>query len=116
MHFISVDSSLPLMDEIGRRALTNAFIHFAKETGRKRRFLYNAAMDSYETPEFRSTCYDDEDPVESAIRHPIPKCPSAPNIHHHKLYHSSTLPAMTLTLASVSASASSCQSQQLRPH
>ena len=104
------------MDEIGRRALTNAFIHFAKETGRRRRFLYNPAMDAFETPEFRSTGYDDEDPVESAIRHPIPKCPSAPNIQHHKLYHSSTLPAMTLTLASVSASASSCQSQQVRAY
>jgi hypothetical protein len=46
-HFFSVDSSLPLMDEIGRRALTNAFIHFAKETGRKRRFLYNPVTGIY---------------------------------------------------------------------
>jgi len=55
----------------------------------------------------RSGCEEDD----FDIRHPIPKCPSAPNIHHHKLYHSSTLPAMTITPAS--ASASSCQSQQV---
>ncbi len=101
------------MDEIGRRALTDAFIHFAKETGRRRRFLYNPAMDAFASPEFRSSCYEDESYPEDSVRHAIPKCPSAPNIHHHKLYHSSTLPAMTVTLASVSASASSCQSQQV---
>jgi hypothetical protein len=48
--FFSVDSSLPLMDEIGRRALTDAFIHFAKETGRRKRFLYNPAMDAFASP------------------------------------------------------------------
>ena len=101
------------MDEIGRRALTDAFIHFAKETGRRRRFLYNPAMDAFASPEFRSSCYEDESYPEDSVRHAIPKCPSAPNIHHHKLYHSSTLPAMTVTLASISASASSCQSQQV---
>jgi hypothetical protein len=69
-------------------------------------------MDAFEIPDFRSTCYEDDDD-DAGVRPPIPKCPSAPNIHHHKLYHSSTLPAMTLTLASVSASASSCQSQQV---
>ena len=55
LFLFSVDSSLPLMDEIGRRALTDAFIHFAKETGRRKRFLYNnPAMDAFASPGFKN--------------------------------------------------------------
>ena len=36
-----MEPGLALMDEIGRRALTDAFIHFTKETAKTHRFLYN---------------------------------------------------------------------------
>ena len=36
-----MEPGLALMDEIGRRALTDAFIHFTKEAAKTHRFLYN---------------------------------------------------------------------------
>ena len=36
-----IEPGLALMDEIGRRALTDAFMRFTKEAAKTHRFLYN---------------------------------------------------------------------------
>ena len=40
-----MEPGLALMDEIGRRALTDAFIRFTRETAKTHRFLYNPKFD-----------------------------------------------------------------------
>ena len=41
-----IEPGLALMDEIGRRALTDAFIRFTRETAKTHRFLYNPKFDN----------------------------------------------------------------------
>lgn len=58
------------MDEIGRQALTNAFINFIRDTT-------NPAA-------YRDSLIYEDVPHED-LKTGIQKCPSAPNIAHHKL-------------------------------
>jgi hypothetical protein len=88
-----MEPGLALMDEIGRRALTNAFINFIRNTSDP-----SAYRDSLIYDQVRVTNVDEtyngryEDEYEDRHRHRprhhhsgIPKCPSAPDIAHHKL-------------------------------
>ena len=107
------------MDEIGRRALTDAFIRFTKETAKTHRFLYNPKEGDpnlgspIETTGLETGTevgggkknLDLEEDLEEDLQSPgMPKCPSAPNIHQHKLYQ--PVPSMLVTPASAAIAAS----------
>jgi hypothetical protein len=54
------EPGLALMDEIGRRALTDAFIRFTKETAKTHRFLYNP----------NNADFSLGSPIENPLQHP----------------------------------------------
>ena len=114
-----IEPGLALMDEIGRRALTDAFIRFTKETAKTHRFLYNpkegdpnlgspieaTGLEAEVSGARKKTLgeLDIEEDLEEDLQSPgMPKCPSAPNIHQHKLYQ--PVPSMLVTPASIPAS------------
>ncbi|XP_059089353.1 uncharacterized protein LOC131885344 [Tigriopus californicus] len=85
------EPGLALMDEIGRRALTNAFIQFTRNTSNP-----SAYRDSLIYNIQPSQNYPKEDDGFRGSGHlevgqAIPKCPSAPDIAHHKLDHNVTM-------------------------
>ncbi len=122
-----MEPGLALMDEIGRRALTDAFIRFTKQTARTHRFLYNPNADepnnlgspieagaqgasaqaedsagqqaSERSAAERAQHAGDLDDLDEDDSPTLPKCPSAPNIHHHKLYPATAVPSMLVTPA-----------------
>ena len=113
-----IEPGLALMDEIGRRALTDAFIRFTKETAKTHRFLYNpkegdphlgSPIENNENNDHVANqvkkgldCHMEEDLEDEDLQSPgMAKCPSAPNIHQHKLYQ--PVPSMLVTPAAASA-------------
>ena len=85
------------MDEVGRQALTNAFIHFIRDTSNPSSYrdslIYNVDTETKQT----SNAPPQQQPLHTppaagnsptaAAAGPIQKCPSAPDIAHHKLDH-----------------------------
>ena len=119
-----IEPGLALMDEIGRRALTDAFIRFTKETAKTHRFLYNpkegdphlgSPIENNENQgQIKAT---EEDLLEDEdLQSPgMPKCPSAPNIHQHKLYQ--PVPSMLVTPAEAAVQGGGCHRNiQLDPN
>ena len=118
-----IEPGLALMDEIGRRALTDAFIRFTKETAKTHRFLYNpkegdphlgSPIENNENNDHVANqvkkgldCHMEEDLEDEDLQSPgMAKCPSAPNIHQHKLYQ--PVPSMLVTPAEAAVQGGGC--------
>ncbi len=99
-----MEPGLALMDEIGRRALTNAFINFIRKPSDPRAYRDSLIYDQCRVTNVDETASraakrrsrveeDDGDDLDGGGRRQsgagggggIPKCPSAPDIAHHKL-------------------------------